>query len=329
MIIVIKMSNLKSTITSINQVSLHLAQKIFQKLGTNFQQILQIISQKFLASYLKGKILRAKEIFEQAKETPKWLGWSELISLQRQFPFTPRFDYSEKNLKQRGEKRALEILKLIKPKKRQIISFLDIGCGYGMTCTALQKYGKKTTGIDIVDFFDKRAINSGAKFFKMDATDLKFENESFDFVFSHDTFQYFTYPEKVLQEAIRVVKKNGFIFFSFGPLYMSPHGRHAYRSITIPYCHILFPNELIEKFIEEKGLKQLADVSYNNWTLENFHKLWESYSHQLEMIKYKEFSDLTHLDLVMKYPSCFKSKTKNFKNLIISGMSVLFKRIGK
>ena len=189
--------------------------------------------------------------------------------------------------------------------------------------------GKKTTGIDLVGKFDKRAIERGAKFFNMDATNLKFKNESFDFVFSHDAFQYFLHPEKVLQEAIRVVKKGGFIFISFGPLYMSPHGRHAYRSITIPYCHFLFPNELIEKYIEKKGLKPLADVTYNKWSLENFIKLWEYYTHQLEVIKYKEFSDLNHLDLIMKYPSCFKSKTKFFENLIISSISVLFKKIGK
>lgn len=321
------MANLKSAITQINQISLHSAQKIYQKLDFNLQQIIQNISQIFTVNYLKWKIIKAKEIFERAKETPIWLGWTELENLQKKYPFTPRFKYTEKNITQRGISRAIKILKLIRSEKRQINNFLDLGCGFGMTCAVLQKMGKKTTGIDIVEVFDKRASKSGATFFKMDVADLKFEDESFDFVFSHDAFQYFSQPEKVLQEAIRVVKKNGYIYFSFGPLYMSPHGRHAYRAITIPYCHFLFPNELIEKFIKVKRLKPLADVTYNKWSLENFRKLWEDYSHQIKKIKYREYLDPAHLNLVIKYPSCFKSKTDFFENLIVSSISVLFEKI--
>lgn len=321
------MANFKSVIIQINQTSLHSTQKIFQKLDFNVQQIIQNISQKIIVNYLKWKIIKAKAIFERAKETPIWLGWTELENLQKKYPFTPRFKYTQKNITHRGIGRAIKILKLIQSEKKQINNFLDIGCGYGMTCAALQKMGKNTTGIDNNEVFDKRARKSGANFFKMDAADLKFENESFDFVFSHDTFQYFSHPEKVLKEAIRVVKKNGYIYFSFGPLYMSPHGRHAYRAITIPYCHFLFSNEIIEKFIKIKGLKPLADVTYNKWSLENFRKLWEDYSNQIKKIKYREYLDPAHLNLVIKYPSCFKSKTDFFENLIVSSISVLFKKI--
>jgi hypothetical protein len=65
----------------------------------------------------------------------------------------------------------------------------------------------------------------------------------------------------------------------------------------------------------------------NGWSLEDYRKLWELYSHLLKKIKYSEVFDISHLDLIMKYPSCFKSKTKNFDNLITSGIEVLFKKI--
>ena len=36
----------------------------------------------------------------------------------------------------------------------------------------------------------------------MDASNLKFEDESFDFVFSYDSFEHFENAEQVLNEAI-------------------------------------------------------------------------------------------------------------------------------
>ena len=75
----------------------------------------------------------------------------------------------------------------------------------------------------------------------MDAANMQFEDETFDFVFSYDAFEHFASPENVLLEAIRVVRKRGYIYLEFGPLYYSPYGEHAYRSITVPYCQFLFP----------------------------------------------------------------------------------------
>ena len=87
-----------------------------------------------------------------------------------------------------------------------------------MVCCSLCSKGKKTTAIDITDtYLDKRALREGVNFLQMDATALKFENESFDFVFSYDSFEHFSSPEALLQEAIRVTKKKRVYLFRVRP----------------------------------------------------------------------------------------------------------------
>lgn len=108
---------------------------------------------------------------------------------------------------------------------------------------------------------------------------------------------------------------------------MSPMGLHGYRSVTVPYCQFLFPEEMIHDFIYEKGLKQINYDHVNKWSLKDYRKLWDKYSGRLEKVRYHEGLNVSHLDLIMKYPSCFRSKTKFFDNLVASSISVLFKKI--
>jgi len=130
-----------------------------------------------------------------------------------------------------------------------------------------------------------------------------------------------------LEEAIRVVRTGGYIYLNFAPLYMSPYGLHVYRLITIPYCQFLFPKELLQQFANAKGLSAMPFPDVNGWTLEDFRKLWNQYSHILKRTMYYERLNVSHLDLIMKYPSCFKSKNKYFDNFIVSSIEVLFKKI--
>jgi ubiquinone/menaquinone biosynthesis C-methylase UbiE len=160
----------------------------------------------------------------------------------------------------------------------------------------------------------------------MDASVLQFKDEKFDFIYSYNAFEHFLEPEKVLKEAIRVVKKKGYLFLSFEPIYTSPWGLHAWKTIPIPYCQYLFPEMLIDEFSNKKSL-HLRKSQLNKWSIEDFRKLWVRYSNRLEIVKYDEFININHLDLVMKYPSCFKSKTDGFDNLIVKKVSVLFKKI--
>lgn len=288
----------------------------------------EFVLYKLLTIFSTLKIIKTKKIFERAPEIPIWLGWDILESLQQKYPFPPEYGYDLQSLEQRGKERAGEILGLIHTKKEKINSFLELGCWDGMVSCNLQRVGKMTTAIDNKsEGFDKRSVRKGVTLLQMNAAHLQFEDESFDFVFSYDVFEHFAEPELVLQEAARVVKRGGYIYLTFGPLYMSPMGLHGYRSIPVPYCQLLFQKELLKDFTNARGLRPIDFAQVNEWSLEDYRKLWKGYSHRLKRIRYHERLNIFHLDLIMKYPSCFRSKTKYFDNLIVSSIEVLFKKI--
>ena len=199
-----------------------------------------------------------------------------------------------------------------------------------MVSYALQRMGKKTTAIDInSERFDRRAEIEGVTLLEHDAADIQLKDGSFDVIFSYASFEHFADPRSVLLEALRVVRTGGYIYLAFAPLYMSPMGLHQYKEIPIPYCHFLFPKKLIQEFIRTRGLNPLGfEEALNCWSLEEYRGLFSECSRRLKTINYYEIPNVFHLDLIMKYPSCFKSKTKYFDNLIISSIEALFMKTG-
>jgi ubiquinone/menaquinone biosynthesis C-methylase UbiE len=162
----------------------------------------------------------------------------------------------------------------------------------------------------------------------MDAHHLQFKDETFDVVFSYSAFEHFTNPEMVLQEAIRVARTGGYIYLKFGNTALSPFGAHLNPQITIPYCDILFAKDSLQKFANSKGLGILDFNAHNSYTLEDFRKIWIRYSGRLKRIRYFEVPVLDNscIKLIEKHPSCFRSKTRNFDNLINSSVHVLFQK---
>ncbi|MEK8015533.1 MAG: class I SAM-dependent methyltransferase [Candidatus Parabeggiatoa sp.] len=288
---------------------------------------------RVLAIYAKIKSQKAKKVFEQAPKTPVWLEREMLDTLSEQ-----QKDYfssyvnlqsvsDEKrraNLYKRDEVIAKDIADLIRtclPAPKGPKNLLEIGSQTGILSYFLQRMGYLTTAIDLNSKrFEEKAIQEGVKLLEMDATKLQFEDESFDFIFSFNAFEHINDPEAALREMIRVCKSGGYIYLCFDPLYMSPLGLHAIPVITVPYCQFFWKKEL---------LQNVADCNFphvNEWPLEKYRQLWNDYDHILNKKRYHEGYNIRHLDLIMAYPSCFKSKTENFDNLIVSGIQVLFQK---
>ncbi|MHB8105269.1 MAG: class I SAM-dependent methyltransferase [Dehalococcoidales bacterium] len=250
-----------------------------------------------------------------------------LEELQQKYPIQSPVKYDPDSRRVRAMERANYILSLVHDKN--INTYLELGCWDGMVCWALQKNGKSVVGIDNrAEGLDERAKREGVKFVQADASALGFKDGSFDFVFSYASFEHFADPEKVLKEAMRVVRPGGYIYLNFGPLYMSPWGLHAYGIIGIPYLQLLFKPEDIRKYAQVKQLGTIDFESVNGWSLEDYRNLWKKYTGRLRVMKYYEFPVISYLDLVIKYASCFKSKTDHFDDLIIQSIEVLFKKIG-
>ena len=94
-------------------------------------------------------------------------------------------------------------------------SVLEIGCGIGMDSYQMAKHGLQVTGIDLTDVaiqvvkqrFSREGINGD--FQTGDATNLAFEDNTFDYVYSFGVLHHTQDTEKAIDEAYRVLKKGG------------------------------------------------------------------------------------------------------------------------
>jgi ubiquinone/menaquinone biosynthesis C-methylase UbiE len=97
---------------------------------------------------------------------------------------------------------------------------LDVGCGEGYNTRLIAKKGAKMTAIDISKTFIKYAKEKeretplGITYKVASATNLPFEDQSFDFVLSTMTFMDMSNIQKAFSEVSRVLKKGGLFQFS-------------------------------------------------------------------------------------------------------------------
>ncbi len=103
---------------------------------------------------------------------------------------------------------------------------LEIGCGNGNDALKFVEGGAVYTGIDLTDnaiISTKLKIGNRGKVLKMNAELLDFPTEYFDLVYSFGVIHHTINPQNVINEAHRVLKKDGFICVM---LYNKPSWRY-------------------------------------------------------------------------------------------------------
>lgn len=94
---------------------------------------------------------------------------------------------------------------------------LDIGCGAGLLSNPLAQTGYDITGIDLSKesllCAQKYDPSQKVKYIYGNATDLPFEDNSFDVVLAMDLLEHVENPKRVIEESSRVLKSNGLMFF--------------------------------------------------------------------------------------------------------------------
>ncbi|MBS7785711.1 class I SAM-dependent methyltransferase [Flavobacterium sp. CYK-55] len=302
-----------------------LKQKIIAFLPNRMVHFLLFWVSKIRFLKAKKRYDATKILFDSAEPNFTQLPLDQLKQLQGQYSFPPEYGYSIDILDKRGQERSKQLLAMVESKSCH--AFLELGCWDGMVTYHLQKKGKKAIGIDARDNgFDTRALENGVDLRKMDAAQLFFLDESFDFVFSYDAFEHFQDPVAVLTEIYRVTKPGGYIYLEFGPLFNAPMGLHAYREITVPYCQHLFSYETLNAFLAHKKLEPIDLKHCNGWSLQQFRSLFEAYAGRLDKIIYSEFQSFDHLELVQKFADVMKSKTTNLDELLCDTIKVLFQK---
>lgn len=88
---------------------------------------------------------------------------------------------------------------------------LDVGTGPGLTAAAAQARGAETIGLDFSKRMlqEARRLNPDIEFYEASADSLPFEDGWFDAVVGNFFLHHSARPEKVLEEAFRVLKPGG------------------------------------------------------------------------------------------------------------------------
>ena len=135
--------------------------------------------------------------------------------------------WTSHNYYQLAEKASLELnhlgMKILLRLAKGAHTILDLGCGEGTRLNAISPINTKAVGIDI----SQTAINLAKKKYpkiKFIVGDIENSilNEQFDLVYTAYVLEHLSEPTKVLMQAIRLVKKNGFLVL-IAPNYGAPN----------------------------------------------------------------------------------------------------------
>ena len=205
---------------------------------------------------------------------------------------------------------------------------LEVACGDGLVGTLLHHFGHEVVLVDSDDWRDPRA--KVTPFHCCDACDtLPVGNDQFDLAYSYNAFEHFAQPEHVLKNIIQCVRRGGYIYLEFSPLFATPWGLHAYGTFNMPYPQFLFSPQFIQKTYNELGIHyygvtQRIPMPVNEWRYTKFLDMFQQCG--LRVLKCKTSTDISCLKLVLQYPEAFTGRHLTYNDLVIDGFRVLLQK---
>lgn len=127
------------------------------------------------------------------------------------------FDHPVALLRAENALRNPWIASVLEKQQRAFQTFLDIGCGAGFLTNELALRGHQVFGIDLspssLEVAQSRDLTKSVEYQQASAYSLPFPDQSFDAVAAMDLLEHVEDPERVIQEASRVLKPGGLFFF--------------------------------------------------------------------------------------------------------------------
>jgi SAM-dependent methyltransferase len=252
---------------------------------------------------------------------------ADFDALQDRYPPRPEYGYDPFSLFQRAANRAVRILAQACAGDKRL-RILDIGAGDGMLGALLAAAGHDVTLCDLEDWRTEPA--KGLQFIATDCcVEIPRQSDEFDLVCSFNSFEHLVEPGNAFEEIVRVTRPGALMYFDFGPLYCSPWGLHAYRSLRMPYPQYLFSSVFVNAKLEELGIWDLGKArselqTLNRWTKSQFGSLWTS--SKVERVELRPISDEEHLSVILQYPECFCGRGLTFQDVTCSGIMVTLRK---
>jgi ubiquinone/menaquinone biosynthesis C-methylase UbiE len=190
---------------------------------------------------------------------------------------------------------------------------LDAGCGLGgRTAFYSEKGAESVFAIDIdenhVKFAKEFADYKNSKnitFRQANFIDIPFESDKFDVILLNDVLEHIKvdYLERALLELQRVLKPGGKIYMEFPP-WSSPYAAHLYDHIAIPWCHLLFSDKSLIRFVEsKKSVDRMGRLS----SIDHFKELNRLEKKQfVKMMKKLNFVEVYFKQRIIKNMNFFK-----------------------
>jgi ubiquinone/menaquinone biosynthesis C-methylase UbiE len=268
--------------------------------------------------------------------------------LEKEYPFKATLGCDKIMLGQRGNDYDSHRRRLEKTKSIEGATVLIVGVGTGYDLDSWIKYKpKKIIGVDYFDYsktwnalteYFKQRSDTELEFYQADMTDMHmFEENSADIIGSDAVFEHVNQFGPSVKEMYRVLKKDGVLYATFGPLWYSWGGDHisGRDDLKNGYNHIKLAEPEYHTYLDSFGEHQHDSHDGRTWLYNDlFSRLKPiQYIDQLEGAGFKkEYLSvlLEHraLEFSERYPDefCKLRELHELEDLIITGMTTIYRK---
>ena len=108
---------------------------------------------------------------------------------------------------------------------------LELGCGRGEFLNEFSLHGLEAYGVDISEYSKKFFPKLNFRKVDLENEKLPFDENFFDIIYSKSIIEHFYYPDKIFEEAYRVLKPGGII------ITLTPEWKYIYKSFYDDHTH--------------------------------------------------------------------------------------------
>lgn len=146
--------------------------------------------------------------------------------------------------------KIMSVLQDFNPRTQSLIC-LDIGCSSGIITTLLGDHFHMPIGIDIdqeaIQYAQHHSLSTRVRFLMADSMALPFRANSIDAIICNHVYEHVPQAQQMMNEIYRVLKENGFCYFSAGNKYMVIEGHYG-----LPFLSWV-PKRIAHRYLEITG----------------------------------------------------------------------------